>query len=47
MNDKLNVDILISKHAFESLLAEMTKRKCESISELIEALAVELEVNRK
>jgi len=37
----------ISKMAYESLLTEMTKRKCENLSKLIESLAAELELRRK
>ena len=39
--------LAITKQAYESLLMEMSKRKLESFSALIEQLAVELELNRK
>ena len=39
--------IRISEYAHESFLVEMTKRKKESLSALLEALAADLELSRK
>ena len=39
--------IRISKHAYESLLTEMSKRKLESLSALLERLGADLEISRK
>ena len=47
MDDFVKPQIRISKHAYESLLTEMSKRKLESLSELIERLAADLEISRK
>ena len=40
-------NIRITGFAYESLIKEVQKRKLESLSELVERLAVELEQNRK
>jgi len=39
--------IRISEHAYDSLITEMTIRKLESLSLLIEHIAAELEARRK
>jgi hypothetical protein len=39
--------IRISEHAYDSLIAEMTIRKLDNLSLLIERLAVDLEMRRK
>ena len=39
--------IRISKHAYESLLTEMSKRKADSLSSLIEMVAADLELLRR
>ena len=50
--DKLGTKIIrpqigITNYAYESLLTEMKKRKCENLSELLEKIAADLELARK